>query len=435
MHILEIYLSFRLYMSYLFTSESVAAGHPDKLCDSISDSILDECLKIDKNARVAVETMVKGTEKKSYIIVGGEISISPKADIDYEKIIRDTAASIGYDNHEIGMDANDKTTCEVKVIITRQSTEISQGIDEGIGLHMEQGAGDQGIMFGFATDESESYDSLKGSFMPLPSLLSHKLTLAMTNAMKNKTLSWARPDSKSQITIEYDDNNMPLRIDTIVIAIQHDDLGGNLFDGDLQKEREYISSEIKEKIINKEIPLRLITEETKMIVNGTGRFVKGGPYADAGVTGRKIIVDTYGGMGRHGGGAFSGKDPTKVDRSAAYSARWAAKHVVASGLAKKCEIQLAYAIGVSEPISISVNVNTMGTGIMPDKEITQKIQMVFDFRPMAIIEDLGLRNPIYFKTASGGHFGREYGEDGSFSWEKIDPIIISKLQKISKEKV
>tara|TARA_B100001250_G_scaffold130357_1_gene111090 strand:+ start:12561 stop:13805 length:1245 start_codon:yes stop_codon:yes gene_type:complete len=413
-------------MTYLFTSESVAAGHPDKLCDNISDSILDACLEIDENARVAVETMVKGTDEKSYIIVGGEVTLPPNAHLDYEKIVRETAISIGYNNHAVGMNANDTDICEVKVIITQQSSEIAQGVDEGIGLHLEQGAGDQGLMFGFATDESESYESLKGSYMPLPVLLSHKLTLEMTNAMKNNTLKWARPDSKSQVTIEYGDDDVPIKIDTIVIAIQHDDLAETKFNGDVQKEWEYISSEVEEKIISKVIPSQLLSDETKIIVNGTGRFVKGGPYADAGLTGRKIIVDTYGGMGRHGGGAFSGKDPSKVDRSAAYATRWAAKHVVASGLAKKCEIQVAYAIGVSEPVSI--NVDTMGTGIISDKEITNRIKSVFDFRPMGIIDKLGLRSPIYSKTSSGGHFGREHGNDGSFSWEKIDLEIITKLQ-------
>lgn len=413
-------------MTYLLTSESVAAGHPDKLCDIISDSILDACLEIDENARVAVETMVKGTDEKSYIIVGGEITLPANTHLDYEKVVREAAISVGYDNHAFGMNAKDKDICEVKVIITQQSSEIAQGVSEGVGLHLEQGAGDQGLMFGFATDESESYPSLKGSYMPLPVLLSHKLTLEMTNAMKSNILKWARPDSKSQVTIEYGDDGGPIKIDTIVIAIQHDNLAEAKFEGDVQKEWEYINHEIKEKIISKVIPPQLLSEETKIIVNGTGRFVKGGPHADAGLTGRKIIVDTYGGIGRHGGGAFSGKDPSKVDRSAAYAARWAAKHVIASGLAKKCEIQLAYAIGVSEPVSI--NVDTMGTGIISDKEIISKIKSIFDFRPIGIINMLNLRTPIYSKTSSGGHFGRNYGEDGSFSWEKINLEIVSKLK-------
>ena len=413
-------------MSYLFTSESVAAGHPDKLCDFISDSILDACLRVDKNARVAVETMVKGTENKSYIIVSGEITLISETKLDFEKIIREAAILVGYDNDEVGMNANDKDTCEVSVIITQQSSEISQGVDQGSGLHLEQGAGDQGLMFGFATNESESYDLLKGTYMPLPAILSHKLTLEMTNAMKNKTLEWAKPDSKSQVTIEYNNEGVPNGIDTIVIAIQHDDIAATLFGGDITKEWEYINSEVKEKIIKRVIPAELISHDTKIIINGTGRFVRGGPYADAGLTGRKIIVDTYGGMGRHGGGAFSGKDPSKVDRSAAYAARWAAKHVVASGLSDKCEIQLAYAIGISEPVSI--NVNTMDTGIIIDSEITKRVKMAFDFRPMAIIENLGLRRPIYSKTSSGGHFGRINDSEGSFSWEKINPEIIKMLK-------
>jgi len=414
-------------MTYLFTSESVAAGHPDKLCDNISDSILDACLKIDKNARVAIETMVKGTDEKSYIIVGGEVTLPPNTEIDYEKIVRDTAVSIGYDDHEVGMNANDKDMCEVLIIITRQSAEIAQGVNEDSGLYLEQGAGDQGLMFGFATNESEAYDSLKGTFMPLPAILSHKLTLEMTKSMKQGNLKWARPDSKSQITIEYDDNGSPIRIDTVVVAIQHDDLAEKLFNGDKKKEWEFIRKEVEEKIIRKVLPIELITEETKIIVNGTGRFVKGGPYADAGLTGRKIIVDTYGGAGRHGGGAFSGKDPSKVDRSAAYAARWAAKHVVASGLANKCEIQLAYAIGVAAPVSISIRVDTKGDGFVKDAKITQKVKNIFDFRPMAIINNLGLRKPIYSYTASGGHFGRISDDQGRFPWEKIDEKIISLL--------
>jgi S-adenosylmethionine synthetase len=414
-------------MVYLFTSESVAAGHPDKLCDNISDAILDACLGIEKNARVAIETMVKGTDKKSFIIVGGEITLPPDAKIDYEKIVRDTAVSIGYVDHAVGMNANDRDACEVIIIVTQQSSEISQGVDEGYGLHIEQGAGDQGLMFGFATDESEEYHSLKGTYMPLPAILSHRLTLEMTKAMKTGQLSWARPDSKSQVTVAYDENGTPVSIDTIVVAIQHDDLAESKFEGDLEKEWEFIKSEVEEKIIAKVIPSELINSETKVIVNGTGRFVKGGPHADAGLTGRKIIVDTYGGMGRHGGGAFSGKDPSKVDRSAAYAARWAAKHVVASGLAKKCEIQLAYAIGIAEPVSM--NVNTMETGVLSDDKITKIVKRVFDFRPAAIIEKLRLRNPIYSKTASGGHFGREYDDKGHFSWELIDSEICSKLKE------
>jgi len=415
-------------MTYLFTSESVAAGHPDKMCDKISDSILDACLRIDPYARVAVETMVKGTDEGSYIIIGGEVTLPSGTDMDYEKICRDAATEIGYTNHAYGMEANNPDMCNVQVIVTQQSADIAQGVDEGKGLHLAQGAGDQGLMFGFATDESESFETLKGTFMPLPAVLSQRITRELSLAMKDGRLEWARPDSKSQITVEYDDNGNPIKIDTIVVAIQHDDLAQERFGGDIGKEWNHIKSEIEEKIIQKIIPLELMADDTKIIVNGTGRFVKGGPHADAGLTGRKIIVDTYGGMGRHGGGAFSGKDPSKVDRSAAYAARWAAKHVVASGLAGKCEIQLAYAIGVAEPVSISINVDTQGTGVVKDAVITEKVKKAFDFRPMAIIENLGLRKPIYSDTAAGGHFGRTADDQGRFSWERIDEEIIKALQ-------
>ena len=416
-------------MTYLFTSESVSEGHPDKLCDKISDSILDACLKIDRNARVAVETMVKGMSEESYIIVGGEVTVSTDEIIDYEAIARKAAAEIGYTSHEVGMDATSTENCSVKVLISQQSGDIAQGVDEGKGLHLEQGAGDQGLMFGYASNESEEFSELAGSFMPLPAVLSQRLTLKLSESMKDGTLPWARPDSKSQVTMEYNDDGSPIRLETVVIAIQHDDLANERFDGNVQKEHDFIVDEITEKIINKVIPSKLLNERTKLIINGTGRFVLGGPHADAGLTGRKIIVDTYGGMGRHGGGAFSGKDPSKVDRSAAYAARWAAKHVVASGLSEKCEIQLAYAIGVAEPVSISVNVNTHGTGTIPDASLTKKVESCFDFRPQAIIHSLGLRNPIFSETASGGHFGRSPGEGGTFSWEMLDDEKISKLQE------
>jgi len=264
--------------------------------------------------------------------------------------------------------------------------------------------------------------------MPLPAALAQRLTLELSRARKGGVLPWARPDAKSQVTVEYDDNGNPLRLGTVVIAIQHDDLAHAQFDGDIDRERSRIVSDIEEHIIRKVVPNSLLNDETKVIINGTGRFVLGGPHADAGLTGRKIIVDTYGGMGRHGGGAFSGKDPSKVDRSAAYAARWAAKHVVASGLSKKCEIQLAYAIGVAEPVSISVNVQTFGTGTIPDSEVTDKVLQAFDFRPQAIIETLGLRAPIYARTAAGGHFGREPDDDGGFSWERIDEEKLSSLR-------
>ncbi len=415
-------------MTYLFTSESVSEGHPDKLCDKISDSILDACLQVDRNARVAVETMVKGMEENSYIILGGEVTVSNSERIDYEKIAREAAAEIGYIDHSVGMNAKDRKNCHVKVLISQQSSDIAQGVDEGKGLHIEQGAGDQGLMFGYASNESEEFTDLAGSYMPLPAVLSQRLTLELTRSMKDGILSWARPDSKSQVTVEYNEDGRPIGLETVVVAIQHDDMAREKFDGDEEREHDFIVKEISEKIIKKVIPAELLSEKTELIINGTGRFVLGGPHADAGLTGRKIIVDTYGGMGRHGGGAFSGKDPSKVDRSAAYAARWAAKHVVASGLSEKCEIQLAYAIGVAEPVSISVNVNTHGTGIMPDELLTERVRDCFDFRPQAIISSLGLRNPIFSETASGGHFGRIPGEDGSFSWELLDDQKIAKLQ-------
>ena len=407
-------------MSYLFTSESVSEGHPDKMCDMISDSILDACLTVDPAARVAVETMVKGTDEGSYIFIGGEVTVDSEESIDFEGIARSTAAGIGYSDHLVGMDATDQENCEVITRISRQSPHISQGVDQGRGLFLDQGAGDQGLMFGYASNETESYPSLQGSFMPLPAALSQRLTSEMTIAMKDGSLTWARPDSKSQVTIEYSDQGEPIHLNTIVIAIQHDDVAGSDFSGNEQKEHDFIVSQVSDRIISKIIPGGLITDETRIIINGTGRFVLGGPHADAGLTGRKIIVDTYGGMGRHGGGAFSGKDPSKVDRSAAYAARWAAKHVVASGLSDKCEIQLAYAIGVAEPVSVSVNVSSAGSEFKFDPELTTRVQNAFDFRPLAIIESLGLRSPIYARTSSGGHFGRDPDDDGGFSWERID---------------
>tara|TARA_S200000501_G_scaffold264013_1_gene247808 strand:+ start:113 stop:1300 length:1188 start_codon:yes stop_codon:yes gene_type:complete len=393
----------------------------------ISDAILDECISIDPMARVAVETMVKGTELGSSIFIGGEVTISSDEKVDYEVLARKTASSIGYNDHSVGMDATNDELCKVVIRITQQSPDISQGVDEGRGLHLEQGAGDQGLMFGYASNETEDFLGLEGSFMPLPAALAQRLTTKMSNSMKEGTLDWARPDSKSQVTIEYDDSGKPIKIDTVVIAIQHDDIAGEKFGGSEDEEHDFIISEVLNKVIIPVVPSSLLRDDTKMIINGTGRFVLGGPYADAGLTGRKIIVDTYGGMGRHGGGAFSGKDPSKVDRSAAYASRWAAKHVVASGLAERCEIQLAYAIGVSEPVSVFVN--TMGTGKVNDKVISDRVRRSFDFRPQAIIEALNLRSPIYSLTAAGGHFGREPGVKGEFSWEKIDQEIIDSLTR------
>ena len=413
-------------MTYLFTSESVSEGHPDKLCDMISDAILDECLSIDPRARVAVETMVKGTDSGSHIFIGGEVTISSKESVGYEEVARKTASAIGYNDHSVGMDATNTDLCEVVVRITQQSPDISQGVDEGKGLHLEQGAGDQGLMFGYASNETESFPGLEGTFMPLPAALAQRLTTKMSTSMKDGSLPWARPDSKSQVTIQYGSDGNPSKADTVVIAIQHDDIAGEKFGGSEKEEHDFIFSEVLEKVIKPVIPSTLLEGDTKIIINGTGRFVRGGPYADAGLTGRKIIVDTYGGMGRHGGGAFSGKDPSKVDRSAAYASRWAAKHVVASGMAEKCEIQLAYAIGVSEPVSVFVN--TIGTGAIDDHTLSQRVGGIFDFRPQAIIEALNLRSPIYSQTASGGHFGRNPSPGGGFSWEKLDEEKIKSLQ-------
>jgi len=413
-------------LTYLFTSESVSEGHPDKLCDMISDAILDECLSIDPRARVAVETMVKGTDSGSHIFIGGEVTISSKESVGYEEVARKTASAIGYNDHSVGMDATNTDLCEVVVRITQQSPDISQGVDEGRGLHLEQGAGDQGLMFGYASNETESFPGLEGAFMPLPAALAQRLTTKMSTSMKDGSLPWARPDSKSQVTIQYGADGNPSKADTVVIAIQHDDIAGEKFGGSEKEEHDFIFSEVLEKVIKPVIPSTLLEGDTKIIINGTGRFVRGGPYADAGLTGRKIIVDTYGGMGRHGGGAFSGKDPSKVDRSAAYASRWAAKHVVASGMAEKCEIQLAYAIGVSEPVSVFVN--TIGTGAIDDNTLSQRVGEIFDFRPQAIIEALNLRSPIYSQTASGGHFGRNPSPGGGFSWEKLDEEKMKSLQ-------
>ena len=402
----------------LFTSESVSSGHPDKLCDQVSDAILDACIRVDPFARVAVETLVKGMENKSLIVLGGEVTVNGEIP-DYEKIARDTCAKVGYNSHNIGMDATSEDLCEVRVAITTQSPDISDGVNVG-------GAGDQGMMFGYACTESDSFPGLIGTYMPLPSILSQQLTRRLTEVRERDILPWVRPDGKSQVTIEYGEDGTPLRASTIVLANQHEDLIHKT--GSLESEREFINEELVQHVINYVIPKELIDSETKIIVNGTGRFVDpGGPYADAGLTGRKIIGDTYGGSAPHGGGAFSGKAPTKVDRSAAYMTRWVAKHVVASGLADKCTIQVAYAIGRDEPVSI--NVDTHSTGIISDTEIESRISQVFDFTPKNIIETLELRNPIYFVSASGGHFGRDPTSTGHFSWERIIPEKMEMLRK------
>ena len=404
----------------LFTSESVASGHPDKLCDAISDAIVDACLAVDRNARVAVETSVKGGKERGIILLAGEVTLSGEHP-NYEDIARRTAAEIGYDCHDIGFDTTTEERCEVIQKITAQAANISQGVNTS-----EQGAGDQGIMFGYACMETEEFDELQGRFFPLAAALSQRLTRRMTNARMDGTLPWARPDAKSQVTIEYEEG-APKRIHTIVIAIQHDKNLKDQFGGSEEEELAFVREEIRKHVVEHAIPKNLIQQPYHLVVNGTGRFADpGGPYADAGLTGRKIIVDTYGGMGRHGGGAFSGKDPSKVDRSAAYAARWAAKHVVASGLATKCEIQLSYVIGVEKPVS--VRVESFGTSSLSDSELTAKVNKVFDFTPKAIANDLDLLRPIYSSTAAGGHFGRTPGVDGEFPWEKLIQAKIDSLQ-------
>ena len=404
----------------LFSSESVASGHPDKLCDAISDAIVDACIAVDKNARVAVETSVKGGPEKGIILLAGEVTLAGEHP-DYEGIARRTAAEIGYDSHEIGFDSTSENRCEVIQRITAQAANISQGVNKS-----DQGAGDQGIMFGFACTETEGFPELSGRYFPLAAALSQRLTRRMTNARKDGTLPWARPDAKSQVTIEYE-NGKPSRVHTIVIAIQHDKHLKEQFGGSEEEELEFVRSEITKHVVEHSIPASLIQEPYNLIVNGTGRFADpGGPYADAGVTGRKIIVDTYGGMGRHGGGAFSGKDPSKVDRSAAYASRWAAKHVVAAGLASKCEIQLAYVIGVAKPVS--VRAESFGTSSLSDTELTAKVNSIFDFTPKSISSELDLLRPIYSVTAAGGHFGRTPGVEGEFPWEKLDEAKLSALR-------
>ena len=378
---------------HLFTSESVTEGHPDKIADQISDAVLDAILESDPEGRVACETLVT----TGVAVVAGEITTSTYVDI--PSIVRGTLKGIGYTDAQYGIDGN---TCAVMTTIDQQSPDIAMGVNTG-------GAGDQGMMFGYATRENDE-------LMPLPILLAHRVTKRLAGVRKSGKLPWLRPDGKSQITVEYD-GDRPARIDTVVVSTQHDpDVGA-----------EQIRAEIIEQVIRPSMPEGLFDPERCTIhVNPTGRFVIGGPHGDAGLTGRKIIVDTYGGMGRHGGGAFSGKDPTKVDRSAAYAARWAAKNVVAAGLAMRCEIQLAYAIGVAEPVS--VRVDTFGTGEADEEAIERAVAAVFDFRPLAIIESLGLRAPIYKPTAAYGHFGRtpEVVENGSalllFPWERTDRV-------------
>ena len=407
----------------LFSSESVTRGHPDKLCDTISDAIVDACLAVDANARVAVETCVKGKEELGLIVLAGEVSLSGAAP-DYEAVARKAAAGVGYTSHAIGMDATSSTYTEVQVHITTQSSYIAQGVNKDL---LSQGAGDQGLMFGYACTETEDFSELKGRFFPLAAALSQRLTRRLTAVREQGILPWARPDGKSQVTVEYDEDGNVSRVHTVIIAIQHDKDLKDKFNGSESDELAYVNQQIREHVVEHVIPAELRKGEYSLVVNGTGRFADpGGPYADAGLTGRKIIVDTYGGMGRHGGGAFSGKDPSKVDRSAAYASRWAAKHVVAAGLARRCEIQLAYVIGIAEPVS--VRVETFGTSDLSERDLAAKVKSTFDFRPGAIARDLDLLKPIYSVTASGGHFGRVPGENGTFPWEQIDQDRINSLR-------
>ena len=381
-------------MRRLFTSESVTEGHPDKLCDYISDSVLDAFLEKDPYSRVACETVAG----KGQILITGEIT--SKANVDIEKIVRDTIREVGFDNSETDIDYK---TCEVLLNISKQSPDIALGVDKSLEQKQgskdeSEGAGDQGMMFGFATDETEDY-------MPMPIYMAHKLAKRLTEVRKKGIINYLRPDGKVQVTIEYD-KDTPKRIDTIVVSSQHKDFI------DLKNLRE----DIIENVIKPVVPVELLDDNTKYYINPTGRFVIGGPLGDSGLTGRKIIVDTYGGYSRHGGGAFSGKDPTKVDRSAAYMARFIAKNIVANGLAKKCEIQLSYAIGVAKPISIYVD--TFGTGKIPDNEIIKKISNTFKLTPRGIIDSLDLRRPIYKQTTNYGHFGKK-----DLPWEQIIKLI------------
>ena len=367
---------------FLFTSESVTEGHPDKIADQISDAILDACLEQDSYSRVACETLTA----TGLVVIAGEITT--KAYVDFQSLVRGVVASIGYDNALYGFDSN---TCAVISSINKQSGDIAQGVDTG-------GAGDQGMMFGYATNENDDY-------MPTPISLAHKLTKRLTDVRKSGLLVYLRPDGKSQVTVEYDDNNKPVRVDAVVISSQHAEHVTN----------EQLHADILKHVIQAVIPAKLLDENTKYHINPTGRFVIGGPMGDTGLTGRKIIVDTYGGMGRHGGGAFSGKDPTKVDRSAAYMARYIAKNIVAAGLADRCEVQLAYAIGVAEPVSVLVE--TFGTGKVDSKKLQQLVRANFSLTPKGIIESLNLRRPIYRQTAAYGHFGRK---EADFTWEATD---------------
>ena len=384
----------------LFTSESVTEGHPDKMCDQISDAILDELMKQDPMSRVACETCCT----TGLVMVMGEITTN--AYVDIPKIVRDTVREIGYTRGKYGFDAD---TCGVITTIDEQSSDIAMGVDKALEAKENKmseddieaiGAGDQGMMFGYASDETEEY-------MPYPAAMAHKLARRLTEVRKNGTLPYLRPDGKTQVTVEYDENGVPKRLDAVVLSTQHDP----------EVTQERIHEDIKKYVFDEVIPANMTDDETKFFINPTGRFVIGGPHGDSGLTGRKIIVDTYGGYARHGGGAFSGKDPTKVDRSATYAARYVAKNLVAAGLADKCEIQIAYAIGVARPVSILVD--SFGTGRLPDEKLSELVEKHFDLRPAAIIRDLDLRRPIYRQVAAYGHFGRT---DIEVPWEQLDKV-------------
>lgn len=373
--------------NYIFTSESVSEGHPDKIADNISDAVLDALLAKDPKSRVACETLVS----TGLVVVAGEVTTN--AYVDVQKITRDTLKDIGYTEAGIGFDAD---SCAVLVALHEQSPDISQGVTEGEGLYKEQGAGDQGLMFGYACNETPQ-------LMPAPIMFSHELTLKVTEARKSGRIKYLRPDSKSQVSIRYE-NDKPVHIETVVISTQHAESATHS-----QIEKDMVA------LIKETLPAKLLSDKTRYLINPTGRFVVGGPHGDSGLTGRKIIVDTYGGMGRHGGGAFSGKDPSKVDRSACYMARYAAKNIVAAGLAERVEVQVAYAIGYPEPVSLMVN--TFGTGKVAEEKIEHGLREVFSFKPANIIKHLDLLRPIYRKTASYGHFGRDI-----FPWEKTDKV-------------